>query len=128
MHIQTFFPFLSILSTTLAKHPARLWATHYNGTVYTLSLNLNNDLAITQSLDTCGDMPSWLTLDPKTRTVYCSDETGTADPATHGSLTSLHVAPDGTLHEMAVPDAVGGGVNSVIYEADNGRKFIAIAH
>ncbi|KAJ5139170.1 Cytochrome cd1-nitrite reductase-like C-terminal heme d1 [Penicillium bovifimosum] len=128
MHIQTLLPFLTILTTTLAK-PAHLYATHYDGTVYTLTLNTdNNELAITQTLDTCGDMPSWLTLDPRTRTVYCSDETGTADPSTHGSLTSLHVAPDGSLHEMAVTEAVGGGVNSVIYEADNGGKFIAIAH
>ncbi|KAJ5567036.1 Cytochrome cd1-nitrite reductase-like C-terminal heme d1 [Penicillium sp. DV-2018c] len=130
MHIQTFLPFVSVLTTTVAKtQPSHLYATHYNGTVYTLTLDPSkNDLSITQALDTCGDMPSWLTLDPKTRTVYCSDETGSADPSTHGSLTSLHVASDGTLREMAVAEAVGGGVNSVIYEGGHGGKFIAVAH
>lgn len=73
-------------------------------------------------------MPSWLTLDTNTRTVYCSDESGTADASTHGSLTALHVKPDGTLREDAVAKTVGGGVNSVIYESDAGKKFIAIAH
>ncbi|KAJ5822976.1 Cytochrome cd1-nitrite reductase-like C-terminal heme d1 [Penicillium robsamsonii] len=130
MHLQTLLPVLSALGATAAitsKPPVHLWATHYNGNVYTLTLK-SNDLSISQTLDTCGDMPSWLTLDAHTRTVYCSDETGTADPSTHGSLTALHVNPDGTLREGAVAKAVGGGVNSVIYEAGAGKKFLAIAH
>ncbi|KAJ5779099.1 Cytochrome cd1-nitrite reductase-like C-terminal heme d1 [Penicillium paradoxum] len=121
-----FLPLLSVL-TAAAAAPAHLWATHYNGTVYTLTLN-KNDLSITQTLDTCGDMPSWLTFDPKTRTVYCIDETGTADPSTHGSVTVLHAALNGKLHEIAATNAVGGGVNSVIYQSDWGKKFLAIAH
>lgn len=126
MHLQTLLPLLTVLTTATAT-PAHLWASHYNGTVYTLTLK-DNDLSITQTLDTCGDMPSWLTFDPKTRTVYCSDETGSADPSDPGSLTALHAAPNGKLDEIAVTDAVGGGVNSVIYEADQGKKFLAIAH
>ncbi|CAI7637383.1 unnamed protein product [Penicillium glandicola] len=128
MHLQTLL--LSALGTTsaaLTSKPAHLWATHYNGNVYTLTLK-NNDLSISQTLNTCGDMPSWLTLDAHTRTVYCSDESGTADRSTYGTLTALHASPNGTLYEGAVAKTVGGGVNSVIYEAGAGRKFLAIAH
>ncbi|KOS38176.1 hypothetical protein ACN38_g11009 [Penicillium nordicum] len=124
MHLQTLLPILSAIGTTSAAH---LWATHYNGNVYSLTLK-NNNLSLSQTLNTCGDMPSWLTLDAHTRTVYCSDENGTADASTHGSLTALHVKPDGTLREGAVAKTVGGGVNSVVYESDAGKKFIAIAH
>lgn len=130
MHLQTLLPILSAIGTTsatIASKPAHLWATHYNGNVYSLTLK-NNNLSLAQTLNTCGDMPSWLTLDAHTRTVYCSDESGTADASTHGSLTALHVKPDGTLREGAVAKTVGGGVNSVIYESDAGKKFIAIAH
>ncbi|KAJ5375285.1 hypothetical protein N7517_007291 [Penicillium concentricum] len=114
MHLQTLLPILSALGTTAAiaiKPPTHLWATHYNGNVYTLTLK-DNDLSVSQTLNTCGDMPSWLTLDAHTRTVYCSDETA-----------RRHAAREG-----AVAKAVGGGVNSVIYEAGAGKKFIAIAH
>lgn len=127
MHLNAFL--LALASTAIAKPvpaPARLWATHYNGNVYALELN-NNDLTLKQTLKTCGAMPSWLTLDPKSRTVYCSNEDGTTDASTHGSLTALHVGADGQLHEGAVAETIGGGVNSVIYEADKG-KFLAIAH
>ncbi|KAJ5205678.1 Cytochrome cd1-nitrite reductase-like C-terminal heme d1 [Penicillium cf. griseofulvum] len=129
MHLQTILPILSALGTSAAitSRPAHLWATHYNGNVYSLTLK-NNDLSISQTLNTCGDMPSWLTLDARKRIVYCSDESGIADPSTHGSLTALHVKPDGTLREGAVAKTVGGGVNSVIYDAGAGKKFLAIAH
>ncbi|KAJ6100797.1 hypothetical protein N7499_000427 [Penicillium canescens] len=126
MHLQTLL--LPLLTTLTAAKPAHLWATHYNGNVYTLTLNNHHDLSITQTLKTCGNMPSWLTLDPQTRIVYCSDEDGTTDPSTHGSLTALHAAPNGSLSEIAKTSTVGGGVASVIYEGDKGRKFLAIAH
>jgi 6-phosphogluconolactonase (cycloisomerase 2 family) len=126
MHLQTLL--LPLLTTLTTAKPAHLWATHYNGNVYTLTLNNHNDLSITQTLKTCGNMPSWLTLDPQARIVYCSDEDGTTDPSTHGSLTALHAAPDGSLREIAKTSTVGGGVASVIYEGDKGRKFLAIAH
>ncbi|KAJ5174033.1 Cytochrome cd1-nitrite reductase-like C-terminal heme d1 [Penicillium coprophilum] len=128
MHLQTLLPVLSALGTTAAitsQPPAHLWATHYSGNVYSLTLK-DNDLSISQTLDTCGDMPSWLTLDAHTRTVYCTDESGSADPSTHGSLTALHVQPDGTLREGAVASAVGGGVNSVIYKADGGKSILRL--
>lgn len=73
-------------------------------------------------------MPSWLTLDSSTGILYCSDETGGTD--SHGSLFAL--APDGEkggFKELAKTVAPGGGVSSVIYGGEDGRrKFLAVAH
>ncbi|OKO98748.1 hypothetical protein PENSUB_8999 [Penicillium subrubescens] len=130
----THAPLLSLLTLTTAslqqtppRSSARLWATHYNGNVYTLSFN-GHDLSLADTAKTCGAMPSWLTFDPETRTVYCSDEDGTADPSTHGSLWAYQAGEDGKLHQIAKTNTVGGGVNSVIYEDGDGEKYLAIAH
>ncbi|KAJ5662677.1 Cytochrome cd1-nitrite reductase-like C-terminal heme d1 [Penicillium macrosclerotiorum] len=104
--------------------PSTLWATHYNGNVYTLSLS-GDSLSLASAQKTCGDMPSWLTFDAASRTVYCSDESGTA--AGGGSLTAYRASRNGTLHQFAKTETVGGGVNSVLYEAEKG-KFLGIAH
>ncbi|KAJ6113865.1 hypothetical protein N7523_007182 [Penicillium sp. IBT 18751x] len=108
-------------------HRAHLWATHYNGNVYTLSLDGEN-LSLTDTMKTCGNMPSWLTFDSEARVLYCSDEDGTADPSTHGTLTAYKAASNGKLREIATTNTIGGGVNSVIYENDDGEKYLAIAH
>jgi 6-phosphogluconolactonase (cycloisomerase 2 family) len=108
-------------------HKARLWATHYNGNVYTLTLD-GDELSLTDTLKTCGNMPSWLTFDSETRVLYCNDEDGTADPSTHGTLTAYHASPNGKLHEIATTKTIGGGVHSVIYENGDGGKYLAIAH
>lgn len=131
----THAPLLSLLTLTTASlqqtpprsAPTHLWATHYNGNVYTLAFNGRN-LSLADTAKTCGAMPSWLTFDPDTRTVYCSDEDGTANPSTHGSLWAYHAGQDGSLHQIAKTDTVGGGVNSVIYEGGKGEKYLAIAH
>lgn len=107
--------------------PARLWATHYNGHVYTLEFD-GHRLSLTDTLKTCGAMPSWLTFDAQARVLYCADESGTADPSTHGSLTAYSVLPDGKLEALAETETIGGGVHSVVYEAEAGGKFLAIAH
>lgn len=134
MRLTNLLPLLSIslpITATAAKHlapPSRLWATHYNGNVYTLTLDkAAKNLSITDTQKTCGKMPSWLTFDSESRIVYCSDEDGTADPSTHGSLTAYHPDRDGKLHEISSVKTVGGGVDSVIYEVGK-EKFIAIAH
>ncbi|KAA8644197.1 hypothetical protein EYZ11_004684 [Aspergillus tanneri] len=105
---------------------AHLYATHYSGSVYTLSLD-GHSLSIASSVDGCGPMPSWLTLDPESNLVYCSDESG--DASSNGSLHSLAIGEDGSLSEVAKTGAApGGGVYSVVYSGDNGAKYLAIAH
>ena len=121
-----YLPLLLLLSPlTLAKpSPSTLYATHYNGHVYTLTLNENeNNLSLASTANTCGSMPSWLTLDTASRTLYCTDET-----ASKGSETSLFVDDDGKLAETAVAKDVGGGVNSVFYTGEGEKRFLAVAH
>ncbi|RAH67122.1 3-carboxy-cis,cis-mucoante lactonizing enzyme [Aspergillus aculeatinus CBS 121060] len=117
------------LSASLAS-ATNLYATHYSGTVYSLSLTHSSngsDLAISSEIQGCGPMPSWLTLDPATRIIYCNDETG--DASTNGSLNALSASTDGTLKLIASTDAApGGGVNSVIYTGEHGAQYLAIAH
>lgn len=117
---------LLALSTPLVA-AVNLWATHYSGHVYTLALS-GRELRVVDAAKTCGAMPSWLTFDSEARVLYCTDEDGTADPSTHGSLTAYRAGRDGKLEKVATTETVGGGVNSVIYEGGKGEKFLAIAH
>ncbi|KAL4895145.1 Lactonase, 7-bladed beta-propeller-domain-containing protein [Aspergillus ambiguus] len=107
---------------------ASLYATHYSGSVYTLSLDASATrptLRLAHDQPLCGGMPSWLTLDPTQPVIYCSDETG--DATTNGTLSALTIGPDGRLAAQAKTSAPGGGVHSVIYAGDSGR-YLAIAH
>ncbi|OJI86840.1 hypothetical protein ASPTUDRAFT_27834 [Aspergillus tubingensis CBS 134.48] len=121
---------LSWLATCLSLATAtNLYATHYDGSVYSLSLQDSDgtySLSIASSLKTCGSMPSWLTFDSASRILYCSDESG--DASTNGSLTTLAADQDGTLTEIATAAAPGGGVNSIFYSGDDGTQYLAIAH
>lgn len=140
MHL---IPTLSLLATTALAARTPLYATHYSGQVYTLRLETetparnatgNTNLNIASAATTCGSMPSWLTLDPKAKVLYCTDETEEA-----GSLTVLTTATmsesggsgdddDGRISEIAKTGDVGGGVNSVVYRGNGGREYLAVAH
>jgi 6-phosphogluconolactonase (cycloisomerase 2 family) len=129
---------LSALAATTAA--TNLYVSHYNGNVYSLALTTDSDpharnsdatainytLSKISTLKTCGSMPSWLTFDASTRVLYCSDESGNS--SSPGSLTALRAAADGTLSEIAKVETIGGGVSNVIYNREDGQKFIAIAH
>ncbi|OJJ47986.1 hypothetical protein ASPZODRAFT_63760 [Penicilliopsis zonata CBS 506.65] len=106
-------------ATAAAAAAETLYASHYNGSVYALSLQ-NTSLSVTAELRTCGSMPSWLTLDARTETLYCADESGSLAQGTNGSLTALSVNP---LAEMVKTETLPGGVASLIYD-----DRIAIAH
>ncbi|KAI9926710.1 hypothetical protein ASPWEDRAFT_720992 [Aspergillus wentii DTO 134E9] len=115
--------FLSLASA------AKLYATHYDGNVYSLSLdryNGNYSLTVASSLKACGEMPSWVTYDADDRILYCSDESG--DVKTQSSLSAFTAAEDGKLTQTAKAKAVGAGVDSVIYNGTNGDQYIAIAN
>ena len=149
----------NILPSTATSEPEKkttLYATHYNGHVYTLTLSHPSSadpdpgtgytLSQTQSLKTCGELPSWLTLAPshstpegnpikgkEKRVVYCTDESGS--PSQNGSLTALSVSSeDGRLTEVVKVDTPGGGVYSTVYESSgsegegDGGRWLAIAH
>lgn len=145
MHL---IPTLTLLATATATATALaastpLYATHYSGQVYTLRLetetparnatgNANTNLNIASAATTCGSMPSWLTLDPRAKVLYCTDETEEA-----GSLTVLTTTEsgggsgdddDGRISEIAKTGDVGGGVNSVVYRGHGEREYLAVAH
>ncbi|KAL2842735.1 Lactonase, 7-bladed beta-propeller-domain-containing protein [Aspergillus pseudoustus] len=103
-----------------------LYATHYDGNIYSLSLDGGNSLSITSSLKTCGDGPSWLTFDSPTRTLYCSDHAG--DAIVNGSLSSYAVDQNGRLTEIAQAVDVGAAVHSIMYTDKDGAKYLAVAH
>ncbi len=115
-----YLPFISLAAAT------NLYATHYDGNIYSLSLDGENSLSITSSLKTCGDGPSWLTFDSPTRTLYCSDHAG--DATVSGSLSSYTVDKDGRLTELAKTADVGAAVHSAMYTGENGDKYLAVAH
>ena len=125
--ISIFFTTTVTDAASALSPPSRLWATHYNGNVYTLTF-AEGKLSLTDTLKTCGEMPSWLTFDAESRVLYCSDESGSADPGMHGSLTAYQAAADGKLTPIATTQTVGGGVSSIIFEAGEREKFLAIAH
>ena len=102
-----------------------LYATHYDGNIYGLSLKGEGDaisLHQTHAQQACGKAPSWITVDPQRGLLWCSDE------ASPGTLTALQVGDGGALEELTQVVTPAGGVNSVIYSGDQGRKYLAIAH
>ncbi|KAF5863274.1 hypothetical protein ETB97_010396 [Aspergillus alliaceus] len=104
---------------------ATLYATHYDGNVYRLSLEGEGDkvsLKQTQALQTCGKALSWLTVDLEHGLLWCSDEPSS------GSLTSLEIGNDGAMKEMVKVAAPNGGVDSIIYPGENGKNYLSIAH
>lgn len=102
-----------------------LYATHYDGNVYKLSLEGEGDdvsLKQIQVLQTCGKAPSWLTVDPERGLLWCSDE------SSPGTLTSLEIGNEGAMKELVRVAAPSGGVNSIIYPGQNNKNYLAIAH
>ncbi|KAJ5170210.1 uncharacterized protein N7500_002993 [Penicillium coprophilum] len=113
--------FVSLVAAT------NLYATHYDGNIYTLSLDSANSLSISSSLKTCGDAPSWLTFDASTRTIYCSDHSGNG--TMNGSLSSYSVDQHGKLTELAKTVDVGAAVHSIMYGGEHGHEnYLAVAH
>ncbi|PGH23407.1 hypothetical protein AJ80_02517 [Polytolypa hystricis UAMH7299] len=119
-----------LLPLALLSNPvmaASLYASHYSGTVSLLTLTDSNgeySLTETSTVIGGGTLPSWLTWDSASRTLYSNDErfSGT------GSLTAFSAAEDGALSELVKVNALFGGVASTLYGGDNGTGFIATAH
>jgi hypothetical protein len=106
-----------------------LYVSHYDGHVFSLTLDTEaSTLTLTDTLQACGGMPSWLTIDAATSTLYCVDESGTSANVGNGSLSSFAVYADGSLKETAKVTTLPAGVASVIYEGHAGKKYLAIAH
>jgi len=115
-------------TTLLSLLPSSAWAasllvSHYNGNLYSLTLN-GGKLSVSSQVKACGGMPSWLLLNSETKTVYCTDESG----ANMGSsLTALSVSDTGALKVSATARAPGGEVHCGFYGGSDGKGFLALA-
>lgn len=123
----------SIAVTALGLAPsvfgARLFASHFSGSVYSLSYttgnNGNGSLAITSSAPGCGKMPSWLTFDSPGKSLYCFDETGSWGGGS--AVSSFSVNADGSLKSSGQAKSTGGEVHGSLYGGVNGTSFVAMA-
>lgn len=116
-------PPLTLLLTLLAT-PAlssTLLASHFSGTVYTLTLSDSAaDLAVTSQVEP-GGMPSWLTLDSETSTLYVTDESWLGGT----KLSAWSVGEDGELSEAGEAPTEGGELHCSLFGGEDGRGFIA---
>ncbi|KAK3326202.1 Lactonase, 7-bladed beta-propeller-domain-containing protein [Apodospora peruviana] len=105
---------------------AGLLVSHYNGNLYSLSFIQDGNtgqLAVKQTLKAGGGMPSWLTLDSDTGSLWVTDESTYGSPV----LTQLQVGSDGTMKVTGTSKSNGGEVHSSLYGGSNGKGFIAAA-
>jgi hypothetical protein len=127
----TMAPIASILAGAALLAPTlavRLLATHFSGQIYTLDLSLQSatkgSLAVTSNITACGVTPTWLTLDEKTRTLYCFDESWQGSGViTQWSLPSLKSSAGPKLTGSA--PTPGNSVFGSTYGGSDGRGFVA---
>jgi hypothetical protein len=107
---------------------ANIFVSHFAGEVSTLSLESTaNDtytLAITSTSTDCGKLPSWLTLDSASGTLYCANEWWNPP----SSLSALSVDSDGTVTDVVQATAFPGSVHNSLYSGDDGAQYLASAH
>ncbi len=103
-------------------HGATLLASHYNGQIYTLALDVaNGSLAVASQTAACGTTPGWLELYSDTKTLYCFDESWSGS----GFIASYSVAADGKLSKTAQVPTTGNDVHGALYGGADGRSFVA---
>lgn len=111
---------LSLASETVA---VRLLASHFSGPIYTLEFSpANATLAITSQAAGCGVTPTWLTLDEKTRTLYCFDESWQGS----GVITQYSIDGKGpsALAVTGSAKTPGNSVHGSLYGGPDGRSFV----
>ncbi|CRG84580.1 putative protein SERP1457 [Talaromyces islandicus] len=118
-------------STNTSSPSSTLYVSHYDGHVYTLSLDTAaRSLTLAGSLQACGAMPSWVTYDAPSNTLYCVDESGSSANSGNGTLSSFSPTSSSNV-PLRLTDkttTLPGGVASVIYKDNDGRDYLAIAH
>ncbi|KAH8686135.1 Lactonase, 7-bladed beta-propeller-domain-containing protein [Tricladium varicosporioides] len=114
---------LAILPTAFAA-TSTLLASHFNGAIFTLSLNTDGSdgtLAITSASGGCGSTPTWLQYYSDTKKLYCWDESWQG----YGTMAEYSVSTDGTLTVTGQAKTTGNDVHGVLYGGPLGRSFIA---
>ncbi|KAK1068749.1 hypothetical protein LTR74_005407 [Friedmanniomyces endolithicus] len=103
-----------------------LFVSHYSGKVYTLtyqpsSNGKNGTLSIDNSVAGCGNMPSWLTLDHTSKSLYCFDESSNS-----GVVSSFDVT-GATPKLTGQAKTSGGDVHEWLYGGSDGQGFLSTA-
>lgn len=115
--------FAALLPTTFAA-TSTLLASHFNGAIFTLSLNTQGSsgtLAITSASGGCGTTPTWLTYYGDTKKLYCVDESWQG----YGTIAEYDVSIDGTLTVTGQAKSTGNDVHGTLYGGPAGRSFLA---
>lgn len=118
----------SLLLASAGARAADLIVSHFGGNVSTLSLaSTSNDsysLAVSSSSQDCGQLPSWLTLDTASGTLYCNDEWWEED----STVTAMSLGSDNAVTNTTQATAFGGAVHSSLYSGADGAQYLASAH
>ncbi|KZF19265.1 putative isomerase YbhE [Xylona heveae TC161] len=124
-----YLSFASLVALATSAAAKNLFVSSYAGSITSLSLTESYDgyydLRAVSSTNASSPNPSWLTLSPQHRTLYCMDE-GLEVP--NGSLTSYKVHDDGSLVKLDRKATISGPVSGVIYNGVKGSSAMAIAH
>lgn len=123
----SFLPKSALVAILLAPSAlaANLFVSHFNGNIYTLTYESqglsNSSLSIDSVTTGCGNMPSWLTLDEKSRTLYCFDESW------GGGVVSSFDISNGSLELTGQAETSGGDVHGYFYGGEDENSFLATA-
>jgi 6-phosphogluconolactonase (cycloisomerase 2 family) len=118
--------FLFALAPSASYAASYLYASHYSGNVNLLTFDESSkSLTLTQSLTSCGQMPSWLTWDSTNKMLYCTDENFYGSTA---SISSISAASNYQLSLGQKATTPSGGVANVLYGGSDGKGYIAVAH
>lgn len=105
-----------------------LFVSHYSGQIYTLGLTKSSSgaysLTSTSQITGCGGLPEWLTYEPVSKTLYCSDETMYGQ----ASISSFQAGTNYALTQIGKANTPIGGVANVLFGGADKRSYIAIAH
>lgn len=115
---------MSLLPTSLAAK-SLLLASHFNGAIFTLSLDTdtpgNASLSLISASGGCGTTPTWLQYYSDTRTLYCWDESWQG----YGTMAEYNVSTSGILSVTGQAKTTGNDVHGILYGGEKGRSFIA---
>lgn len=120
----TLHPLVAALFSSSAS-AATLYATHYSGTLNTLTFD-SNVLSLSNSTRTGNILPSWITYDGPGKALYLADEVfyGTSS----GNLVSFSIGSNGSLKAKGKGPTAMGVVATSLYGGVDGKSFIANAH
>ena len=114
---------LALLTLLPTIQAATLLASHFEGTVYTLSLSDDASELTLASQVSAGGMPSWLTLDSAGSTLYVTDESWLGGT----KLSAWSVGEGGELTAAGEAATEGGELHSCLFGGEDGESFIAAA-